>query len=114
MAAVKTAIMYIQRGWESGRIGRVRLSKTGRTVFYRGRELVLTGGYKTSHMDVETRAEYWISKPRRDGEDTLYPGRVEIDDDARDEYWRTIRNQPERAADASYRSLGAHAKHATR
>jgi hypothetical protein len=34
MSAAKTRLMYIQRGRAPGRIGRVRLSKTGRTTFY--------------------------------------------------------------------------------
>ncbi len=67
-----------------GRIGRVRLSKTGSTLF------------------------------NGDGQDTLYPGRVDIDADVRDEYWREVRGMPSNAGAASYRSLGAYAKHATR
>ena len=83
--------MYIQRGnglSGSGRIGRVTLSKTGRTLYYQGRSLAsLKGsGYKTTHFDEETGEHYWISGPRKDGQDTLYPGVVEIDDDVREEY----------------------------
>jgi hypothetical protein len=94
----------------------VTLSKTGRTVNYRGRSLAsLNGsGYKTTHFDEETREEYWISGPRKDGQDTLYPGKVEVDEDVREEYWTTIRKQPENAHLRSFRSLGRHAKHATR
>lgn len=116
MSATKTRIMYIQRGWEPGRIGRVRLSKTGRTLYYRGLELgsLGRGGYKANYVDVETGDRYWVSGPRRDGQDTLYPGLVEIDEDVRDEYWREIRGHAAGAVATSFRSLGAHGRHATR
>ena len=42
-------------------------------------------------------APYWISGPRKDGQDRLYPQStqpVEIDEDVREEYWRTIRGVP--------------------
>lgn len=116
MSAAKTRIMYIQGGGAPGRIGRVRLSKTGRTLHYGDVELVAVsgGGVRGNYMDAASRGEYWVSGPRKDGQDTLYPGVVEIDDDVRDEYWRTIRGQPVNAEQRSFRSLGAHAKHATR
>ena len=113
---MKTRIMYIQRGWAPGRIGRVRLSKTGRTLRYGDLELVSLGGrgYKANYVDAATGETYWVSGPREDGQDTLYPGVVEIDGDVREDYWRTIRNHSEHASQRSFRSLGAHAKHATR
>lgn len=115
MSAPKTRIMYIQRGWSPGRIGRVRFSKTLRTVYYR--ELVLESlagrGYKANFIDLETRDRYWISGPRQDGQDTLYPGLVEIDHDVIAEYWRAIRHRPD-VRDPSFRSLGVHGNHATR
>jgi hypothetical protein len=117
MSATKTCIMYIQRGWEPGRIGRVRLSKTGRTLRYGDLELesLRNGGYKASHLDAANRRDtYWVSGPRKDGQDTLYPGVVEIDPDVRDEYWRTIRDLPDHATASSFRSLGVHGRHATR
>lgn len=119
MSMKKSRVMYIEQGGGSagaGRIGLVTLSKTGRTFHYRGRSLAALngGGYKASHRDEETGEEYWISGPRKDGQDTLYPGVVEIDEDAREEYWTQIRKQPENSHLSSFRSLGKHAKHATR
>lgn len=115
---MKSRIMYVEQGGGfggPGRIGRVTFSKTGKTVYYRGRTLASTkSGYKYNHIDEGTRERYWISGPRKDGQDTLYPGLVEIDDDVREEYWRDVRALPERARRASFRSLGRHAKHATR
>jgi hypothetical protein len=99
----KTRIMYIERKAETlngpARIGRVTFSKTGRTVEYGGQKFQKSkSGYKWNHFEVETGEEYWISGPRRDGQDRLYPQStrpVEIDDDVRDEYWVEIRGKPE-------------------
>ena len=94
----------------------MRLSKTGSTLFYGDVELASLGGRgcKANYIDRATNEQYWVSGPRKDGQDTLYPGRVEIDDDVRDEYWREVRGMPSNVDVTSYRSRGAHAKHATR
>ena len=79
------------------RIGRVTFSKSGRTIYYKGKTLLsLNGaGYKTTHYDIESGDQYWISGPRRDGEDGLYGYRpTPLDDDVREEYWTEIRKQP--------------------
>ena len=51
------------------RIGRVTYSKTGATIYYRGREFrsLKGSGFKTNYIDVESGEEYWISGPRKDG-----------------------------------------------
>ena len=56
-----------------------------------------TGATSGSHS--HTGEEYWISGPRKDGADRLYgePGPVEIDEDAREEYWTRVRSEPQRA-----------------
>jgi hypothetical protein len=103
----KTRIMYIEdksRGLSGpARIGRVVYSKSGRTLRYGGREFrSLSGaGFKSNYEDVESGAQFWISGPRRDGADRLYGERVpvEIDDDVREEYWKVVRELPERADD---------------
>ena len=99
---MKTRIMYIERkaGNLTGpaRIGRVTYSKTGATVYYRDHEFIsLKGsGFKANYLDVVTGDDYWISGPRRDGRDALYPTNIstEIDSDVRDEYWTKIRGRP--------------------
>ncbi|MDR3470587.1 MAG: hypothetical protein P4M09_02675 [Devosia sp.] len=51
-------------------------------------------GFKANYFDVETDEPFWISGPRRDGKDRLYPESslaVEIDADVAEEYWRDIR-----------------------
>ena len=82
------------------RIGLVTLSKTGRTIYYRGEQFrSLKGqGFKSNYYKVSTGEHYWISGPRKDGVDRLYGEAVPvvIDDDARAEYWMTIRGRPDR------------------
>ena len=86
------------------RIGRVSFSKTGRTLYYRGRafQSLRGAGFKANYYDIATGEEYWISGPRRDGADRLYgePVPVEIDEDVREEYWTQIRSEPQRVNDA--------------
>jgi hypothetical protein len=95
-------IMYIECKSEGlsgpARIGRVTFSKTGKTLHYDGRtfQSLRGSGFKANYVDVESGAHYWISGPRRDGADRLYGGNVpvEIDEDARVEYWTEIRGLP--------------------
>jgi hypothetical protein len=81
------------------RIGRVSFSKTGRTLYYRGRSFqsLKGSGFKANYFDVESGEEYWISGCKRDGSDRLHGERVAvaIDEDAREEYWTAIRGLPE-------------------
>jgi hypothetical protein len=100
---MKTRIMYIESKGDGltgpARIGRVTFSKTGATVRYAGREFrSLKGhGFKANYFDVETGEQYWISGCKMDGTDRLYGERlpIEIDEDVREEYWTTIRGEPE-------------------
>ena len=107
---MQTRIMYLEYKGDGlsgpARIVRVSFSKTGKTLYYKNQSFQsLKGdGFKTNFFDVETREEYWISGPRKDGADRLYGERVpvEIDDDVREEYWVTIRELPERVKETSY------------
>ncbi|MDX2273944.1 MAG: hypothetical protein NW206_00715 [Hyphomonadaceae bacterium] len=73
MRQSKTRIMYIENKSGSlngpARIGRVTLSKTGKSIIYQGRTFQsLKGrGFKANYFDVETGEEFWISGPRKDG-----------------------------------------------
>ena len=98
----KNRIMYIENKSHSlngaARIGRVSFSKTGKSLTYRGHTFhrIKGGGFKANHFDAATGEEYWISGPRKDGKDRLYPDSrlpVEIDDDVMEEYWRDIRGE---------------------
>jgi hypothetical protein len=100
---MRSRIMYVESKANGltgdARIGRVTFSKTGRTLYYRGRRFQGSrGAGKANFRDLDTGELYWISGPKRDGSDRLYGERlpVEIDDDVADEYWSTIRNAPER------------------
>lgn len=106
-----TRIMWIER--KDGlagpaRIGRVTFSKSRRSIHYRGKTFhTLAGrGFKANYADVETGEEYWISGCHKDGRDALYSTDVEIDEDARAEYWTEIRKEPDKMHIASYRAFG--------
>ncbi len=93
------------------RTGRVTFSATRKTIYYAGRRLQsLKGGYKANYYNVDSGLEYWISNCKKGGNDTLYPGIVEIDDDARVEYWTEIRGLPHNVHMQSFRSEGKYAK----
>ena len=102
-------IMYIenksgqppgQRGVAGpARIGRVTFSKTGKSLYYKGKtfQSLKGSGFKANYYDVDTRDQYWISGPKKNGADGLYgPRATPIDDDAREEYWTLIRKQPDK------------------
>ena len=100
-------IMYIEcKAGElmgAARIGRVTFSKTGRTLYYRGERFqsLKGAGFKSNYFNVDTGEDYWISGPKRNGQDALYGGNTaEIDDDVREEYWREIRQLPNRITDS--------------
>ena len=102
-------IMYIECKKDGltgeGRIGWVEFSRSMRSFYYAGKRLQKTrSGYKYNCVDVETGDNYWISGPKRNGMDRLYGGTVEIDDDARVEYWTTVRHAPELSDVTTYRS----------
>ena len=112
---VQGKIMYVEYKGDSlagpGRICRVKFSKTGKTIYYDGRKLQsLKGGYKANYYDVETGEEYWISGCKQKGDDTLYPGVIEIDEDVREEYWREIRKMPENIGLKNIRTKGKYSK----
>ncbi|HMP91015.1 MAG TPA: 1-deoxy-D-xylulose-5-phosphate synthase [Kiritimatiellia bacterium] len=101
---MKSRIMYIEnksRGLAGGdaRIGRVSFSKTGSTLYYGGRTFrSLKGtGFKSNYIDINTGEEFWISGPKKNGQDRLYGEAVpvHIDEDVAEEYWRDIRNHEE-------------------
>lgn len=113
---MKSRIMYIEPGGglarDGGRIGWVQFSKTGRTLRYCGRSFQpLEGaGYKENYFDIDSHEGYWISGPRRDGNDALYPMVIEIDEDAREEYWVQIRKRSDLKQVSSFKSAGKYSR----
>jgi hypothetical protein len=105
-------IMYIERKDDGlmgpSRIGRVTFSKSGKTVYYRGMtfQSCKGSGFKCNFFDMESGQGYWISGCKRDGSDRLYPGAIDIDDDVREEYWTTIRGEPEKKKQRIVRCAG--------
>ena len=104
---MKFRIMYLEdksKGLNGpARIGRVRLSKTGETLYYAGRtfEALRNSGLKANFRDVETGQPFWIAKARKDGGDRMYKGAGDppvIDDEVAEEYWREVRGVPDPAA----------------
>lgn len=104
---MKFRIMYLEdksKGLNGpARIGRVRVSKTGETLYYAGRtfQALRNSGLKANFSDSETGQPFWIAKARKGGDDRLYKGAGEpptIDEDVREEYWRDVRGVPDPAA----------------
>lgn len=98
---MKERIMYIEIKVGligDARIGRVKYSKTGKTIYYNGKTFQsLNGrGFKSNFFDLETGEEYWISGCKKDGGDRLYGERlpIYIDEDVKEEYWSVIRCLP--------------------
>lgn len=90
----RSRVMYIENksnGLEGeARIGRVYFSKSGKTLYYRGKKFrsLKGSGFKANYFEVESGNHYWISGPRRNRSDRLYGGNqgVEVDDDVKEEY----------------------------
>jgi hypothetical protein len=109
---MQSRIMYIEFKGTGitgpARIGNVEFSKSGRSIYYRGRRLqkILRSGYKANYFDPETGDEYWISGCKRNGGDRLYSGTIEIDENVRETYWTEIRQQPESVGKRQIRCVG--------
>lgn len=89
----KRRVMYVENkdgkiDGAEGRIGWVTFSKSGQSVYYRGKQLQRGSGVRGNFFDVDTREEYWVSGVKKRGSNAHWAERikVEIDDDAREEY----------------------------
>ena len=94
-----TRVMYVENkdGEIDGfaaRVGWVRFSKSGRSVYYRERTLQRAsgGGAKGNHFDTETGEEYWISGIKKRGSNTHWAEstKVVVDEDAKEEFERLV------------------------
>jgi hypothetical protein len=90
----RSKIMYIESksgGLEGPAvIGRVYFSKSGSTLYYKGKKFRSQkgSGFKSNYYETESGDYYWISGPRKDENNRLYGGNngVVIDQDVLDEY----------------------------
>ena len=91
----RSRIMYIEDKSEGlkgeARIGKFYLSKTGKTLYYKGLKFqsLKGNGFKSNYFEVDSEDEYWISGPRKDENNRLYGGNrgVEIDVDIHNQYY---------------------------
>jgi hypothetical protein len=90
------------------RIGRVTLSKSGRSLKYGGRrfESLKGRGFKANYFDPETGDYFWISGCRRDGRDALYSTEVQVDADVAEAHWREICGKPDRSHGRTFMAPG--------
>lgn len=91
-------VMYIENkngliDGARGRIGWVGFSKTGQSVYYRGRMLQKSRGISGNFFDAASGDEYWVSGVKQRGSNGHPADQgvgIEIDPDALDAY-RSIR-----------------------
>lgn len=88
-------LMYVEnkQGQIDGlkaRIGWVEFSKSGLSIYYRGRVFKRLGGQgiRGNYYDKETMEEYWISGVKQDKTDSHWSSSItpEIDHDAKEAY----------------------------
>jgi len=83
----------------SARIGYVEYSNSMRSMKYNGRIFIKCVGFKYNRIDISDGSHWWITGPKKKGGDRLYSGEsVEIDDDARVEYWGKLEMLPRESA----------------
>jgi hypothetical protein len=92
---LKRRLMYIENkdgeiDGANGRIGWADFSKSGQTVYYRGRELAKAngGGVRGNFFDAATGEEFWVSGVKKRGSNAHWAEKVSVvvDADARDAY----------------------------
>ena len=75
-------------------IGRVQLSKTGRTLYFNGKAFKRSqrAGGAGNYYDADTGELYWISGVKRDGRDRHWAGsgHIMIEAEAVDEYLEAV------------------------
>jgi hypothetical protein len=91
----KRRLMYVENkdgeiDGANGRIGWVGFSKSGQTIYYRGRELTKLKGQdvRGNFCDATTGEEFWVSGVKKRGSNAHWaePATVAIDADAQADY----------------------------
>ena len=91
---LKRRLMYVENNdgeidGAHARVGWVSFSKTGKTVYYRDRELAKANGVRGNFVDLATGDEYWVSGIKKRGSNAHWAESgisMLIDADATDEY----------------------------
>jgi hypothetical protein len=96
--AMTRRLMYVEDKSQAvdgrGRIGWVDTVATCRAYRYAGRAFQKQNSGSYNCFDAGTGELALIAEPRVSGRDKLNGGIVDIDDDAREEYWLRVRKQP--------------------
>jgi len=73
-------------------IGRVKVSKTGKTIYFNNRGFQKNIGYCSNYIDIETGEEYWISGLKKNQYNRHWAGygKIIIDKKVVDEYLQYI------------------------
>lgn len=73
-------------------IARVKVSKSGNTIYFNGMALKRSGGVSGNHADLESGDEYWVSGVKKDGNDRHWAGsgKIAIEESAVSEYLRIV------------------------
>jgi hypothetical protein len=94
-------IMYIESQADAvqgrGRIGWVEQLKSCRAYRYEGKTFHKSFAGRYNCFDAGTGERYLVADPKPNGRDKLHGGLVDIDEDAREEYWLRVRNLPDNA-----------------
>ncbi|MCH5279192.1 MAG: mannose-1-phosphate guanylyltransferase [Christensenellaceae bacterium] len=59
-------------------IGRVKMSRSGNTVYFNDHAFVKQSGVSGNYIDIESGDEYWISGVKKNGEDRHWAGNGKI------------------------------------
>jgi len=96
---MRRRLMYLEARSQAiggrGRIAWVEHSSSCRVYHYAGVVLRISAPATYNCFDAGTGELYLVTEPKANGRDKLHGGFVDIDDDARLEYWLGVRNLPE-------------------
>jgi hypothetical protein len=108
LAAMNRRLMYIESKSQAidgrGRIGWVERSTACRVYHYGGRVLRISTEGRYNCFDAGSGERYLVAEPKANGADKLNGGLVDIDDDAREEYWLRVRKRPDCVALDSFQA----------
>lgn len=81
---MKPKLMYVENKAEGHTgeawIAYVEFSKTGQTIYFNNKALkkFKTTGINSNHFDMETRENYWVAAPKKNGQDRHKNGSGQI------------------------------------